>query len=299
VNAPPIVVTGAAGQLGHALARALAPLGRVRALSRAECDLDDPARAADAVRALAPAVVVNAAAYTDVDGAEGDAERCARVNAVAPGALAAACAALGAPFVHFSTDYVFDGAAARPYTEDDAPRPLGVYGRTKLDGERAVADAGAAHVVFRTTWLYDPARGRNFVRTMRRAAREREELAVVADQCGAPTWVPLLAAAVAQVVGQALRAAEGPEAWTRRHAGVYHLAAAGCTTWHEFAEAAIAADPARAEHRVRRVRPLRTDEWPARARRPAYGCLDCTRARATFGVALPDWREQLALASAP
>jgi dTDP-4-dehydrorhamnose reductase len=200
--------------------------------------------------------------------------------------------------VHYSTDYVFDGAKEGAYTEDDAPNPLGVYGRTKLDGERAVAAANPAHLVFRTSWLY-AARGHNFVRTMLRLARERDELRVVADQVGAPTWARAIAAATAQVVGAALRAPEGAAAWVGARAGVYHLTAAGATSWHGFAEAVLAADPAPAEQRARRVVPIATADFPTPARRPANSRLDCGRAAARLGVRIPDWHEQLRLALAP
>lgn len=294
--APTLLVVGAGGQVGYELVRALAPLGRVVAFTRAECDLADPAGAAEAVRRAAPHVVVNAAAYTAVDRAEGDADACARVNADAPGRMAAAAAALGAPFVHYSTDYVFDGAKPGPYVEDDAPHPLGVYGRAKLEGERLVAAANPAHLVFRTSWVY-AAHGHNFARTMLRLARERDELRVVSDQVGAPTWARSIAEATAQVVGAALRAPEGA-AWLTARAGLYHLAAAGATSWHGFAEAVLAADPLRAEQRARRVVPITTAEFPTPAPRPANSRLDSSRAATRLGVRIPDWRQQLALALA-
>jgi dTDP-4-dehydrorhamnose reductase len=297
-GAPVLLVVGARGQVGYELVRELAPLGRVVAYGREQCDLSDPAGAADAVRAAAPAVVVNAAAYTAVDRAEQDAAACAAANAEAPGRMAAAAAECGAPFVHYSTDYVFDGAKAGPYVEGDATNPLGVYGRTKLEGERAAADANPAHLVFRTSWVY-AARGHNFVRTMLRLARERDELRVVADQVGAPTWARALAAATAQVVGAALRAPEGAAAWAAARAGVYHLTASGSTSWHGFAEAVLAADPARSEQRARRVVPIATSDFPTPARRPANSRLDCARAAERLGVRIPDWREQLGLALAP
>jgi dTDP-4-dehydrorhamnose reductase len=295
---PTLLVVGATGQVGYELVRELAPLGPVVAFTRADCDLGDPAAAAAAVRAARPAVVVNAAAYTAVDRAEQEPDAARLANADAPGAMAAAAAECGAPFVHYSTDYVFDGAKAAPYAEADATNPLGVYGRTKLDGERAVAAANPAHLVFRTSWVYG-ARGQNFARTMLRLAREREELRVVADQVGAPTWARAVAAATAQVVGAALRAAGGAQAWTAEHAGVYHLASAGETSWHGFAEAVLAADPARDEQRARRVVPIATTDFPTPVRRPANSRLDSGLAAARLGVRIPDWRAQLALALAP
>lgn len=295
-NAPTLVVVGAAGQVGFELVRALAPLGRVVALTRAECDLADPDAAAEAVRRAAPHVVVNAAAYTAVDRAEQDADTCRRVNTDAVGVMAAAAASLGAPFVHYSTDYVFDGDKGAPYVESDPTNPLGVYGRTKLDGERAAAE-NPAHLVFRTSWVY-ATRGHNFLRTMLRLARERDELRVVADQRGAPTWARAIADATAQVVGAALHAPEGAESWVRDRAGVYHMTAAGETTWHAFAEAILDGDPARAEQRAARVVPIATRDYPTPAHRPACSLLDNGKLAATFGLRLPDWRVQLGLAQA-
>lgn len=293
--APVLLVIGARGQVGYELVRELAPLGRVVAYTREECDLGNPAAAADAVWRAAPTLVVNAAAYTAVDRAEQDVAACRTANAEAPGRMAAVAASLGVPFVHYSTDYVFDGTKEGAYVEDDAPNPLGVYGRTKLDGERAVADASPAYLVFRTSWVY-AARGQNFLRTMLRLARERDELRVVNDQVGAPTWARAIAAATAQVVGAALRAPEGAMAWVTTRAGVYHLTAAGETSWHGFAEAILAADPARLEQRVRRVVPVATAAFPTPARRPANSRLDCRRAADRLGVRLTDWCEQLHLA---
>lgn len=297
-RAPTLLVVGARGQVGYELVRELAPLGTVVAFTRAECDLGDPAVAAAAVRAARPSVVVNAAAYTAVDRAEQEPDAARLANAEAPGAMAAAAAECGAPFVHYSTDYVFDGAKDGPYAEADATNPLGVYGRTKLDGERAVAAVNPAHLVFRTSWVYG-ARGQNFARTMLRLAREREELRVVADQVGAPTWARAIAAGTAQIVGAALRSGDGAQAWTAEHAGVYHLASAGETSWHGFAEAVLAADPARDEQRARRVVPIATTDFPTPARRPANSRLDSGRAAERLGVRIPDWRDQLRLALAP
>lgn len=297
MSRPVLVVVGANGQVGYELVRELAPLGRVVALTRAQCDLERPDDAAQAVAAARPDVVVNAAAYTAVDRAESDAERCRLANAVAPGALAAAAAACGATFIHYSTDYVFDGEKSGAYSEDDAPNPQGVYGATKLDGERGALAANQSAVVFRTSWVYGT-RGQNFLRTMLRLARERDELRVVADQTGAPTWARLIAATTAQVVGAALHAPAGASAWVAERRGVVHLTAGGGTSWHGFAEAILAADPRRAEQRATRVVPITTADYPTPARRPANSVLDNTRLVERFGVQLPDWRAQLALALA-
>jgi dTDP-4-dehydrorhamnose reductase len=247
----------------------------------------------DAVCRARPTVVVNAAAYTAVDAAEADADGCRLVNALAPGAIAAAAEEVGAAVVHFSTDYVFDGALARPYAEDDTPSPLSVYGASKLEGERAVAAASTAYLTFRLSWVYG-LRGRNFLRTMLRLARERDELRVVADQFGAPTWSRLAAAGVAQALGAAARSPHGLRAGVAEARGVYHLSASGVTSWHGFAEAILAADPAREEQRCRSVRAVPTTEYPTPAARPPYSVLSNDKVVARFGVRLPDWRDQLA-----
>ncbi len=289
---PRILLTGGTGQLGWELARALAPLGQVVAPGRAGLDLADADGVRGAFRDAAPALVVNTAAHTAVDRAEGEPELARALNATAPGILAEEAARAGVPIVHFSTDYVFDGAGSAPYVEDDPTAPLGVYGRTKLEGEEAVAAAGGAHLVLRTSWVYGT-RGHNFLLTMLRLARERDELRVVADQVGAPTWSRMLAEATAAILSP-LRAGGGwripPEV-----SGVYHLSARGSTSWHGFAEAILAADPARAGHRARRVVPIATEEYPTPAPRPRYSVLNSERAERVFGVALPDWREQLEL----
>ena len=291
---PRILLTGGTGQVGWELRRALAPLGEVTAPSRAELDLFDAEALRAAVRELAPRLVVNAAAYTEVDRAESEPGRARAANAAAPAALAEEAARTGALLVHYSTDYVFSGEKDRPYTEDDECAPPGVYGRTKREGEAAVAAAGGAHLVFRTSWVYG-LRGRNFLRTMLRLAREREELRVVDDQWGAPTWSRMLAEATA-LVAAGLRDGRGGFAPEGAPWGVYHLAAAGETTWCRFAREILAADPRRGEQRCREVVAIPTEEYPTPAARPRRSVLDGSRAEAAFGVRLPHWREQLALA---
>ena len=287
----PIVVTGATGQIGYEAVRALAPLGSVVALTRADLDLTNPAAIRETVRRLCPRVIVNAAAYTAVDRAESDRELCGAINADAPGVLAEEARRLGALLVHYSTDYVFDGSKLAPYTETDPPAPLSVYGATKLAGERAIQSAGGAHVILRTSWVYG-ARGTNFLRTILRLARERAELRVVNDQVGAPTWSRSIASMTADIVRYELGRGED---FGTGLSGLYHLAAAGATTWYEFARCILERDPRREEQVCRAVIPISTAEYPTAARRPLYSVLDCTAFADRFRLSLQDWREQLPL----
>ncbi|MHB1224449.1 MAG: dTDP-4-dehydrorhamnose reductase [Gemmatimonadaceae bacterium] len=292
VDAPTILVTGADGQVGWELCRTLAPLGRVVALRRSDVDLADHARLRETVRGLRPALIVNAAAYTAVDRAESERGLAFAVNATAAGVLADEAARTGATVVHYSTDYVFDGASDRPYVEDDPPSPISVYGASKLAGDEAVAASGAPHLILRASWVY-AARGRNFMRTMLRLAHEREELRVVADQCGAPTPARLIAEVTAQVLARHATGAsfELPtESW-----GSYHLAASGVTSWYEFACAILALDPRRESQRCRAVIPIATSDFPTPVRRPAYSVLGTAKLQRTWGLRMPDWRSQLEL----
>lgn len=279
---------GGNGQVGRMLRRVLPALGEVIVATRdgaaadVAADLDQPQALPALVRQIAPDVVVNAAAYTAVDRAESEPEAAFRANAEAPAALAQGCAATGALLVHYSTDYVFDGRSARPYREDDATAPLGVYGMSKRAGEEAIRASGARHMILRTAWVY-AAHGHNFLRTMLRLAGEREELRVVADQVGAPTP----AAWIAEATGQLLR--QGAQA-----SGTWHLTAAGETSWHGFAQAIM--DEAQAAGlltRRPRVLPITTAEYPTAARRPAYSVLDTAKLQQDFGIAPPAWRDGL------
>ncbi len=275
-----ILVTGAAGQLGAELVRALAPHGEVTGTDRSQLDLADPSAIVATVRRLKPSLIVNAGAYTAVDLAEKEAALADAVNGVAPGVLAEEAKRAGAVLIHYSTDYVFDGMATTPYVEDAPTRPLSAYGRSKLAGERAVAASGAAAVVFRTSWVYGR-RGRNFLVTMQRLAGEGRELRVVDDQTGAPNWCRELARATARVVAPGLS-----KLADRR--GLYHLTARGSTTWYGFARAILADRPSV------RIVPIATAEYPTPAHRPAWSVLDGARFERTFGFALPDWRVSLA-----
>jgi dTDP-4-dehydrorhamnose reductase len=281
---PSILLLGATGQVGHELTRTLAPLGTVRAPGRDEVDLAAPETLRRAVAQVDPALVVNAAAYTDVDGAEDEPERAAMLNAEAPRVLAEAAREAEAWLVHYSTDYVFDGEKRTPYTEDDTPNPINVYGRTKWNGEQALRDVGERSVVLRTSWVYSNRRS-NFVRTMLGLVDEHETLTVVDDQIGVPTWAGWLAEATA-TIGEQLLAAGDPSPLR----GLYHLAGTGQTSWYGFARA-IFAQFGRTDVTVE---PVPSTEYPTPAPRPAYTALDSTRARTTFDLALPTWTTQLA-----
>lgn len=286
-----IALFGADGQVGWELRRSLLPLGDVIPLVRDASrntdglcgDLNDPAGVAATIEALSPALVVNAAAYTAVDRAESEGEVALRVNAGAPGAMAAASARSGALFIHYSTDYVFDGCGTAPRREDSPTGPLNAYGATKLAGEQAVLASGATALIFRTSWVY-ALRGNNFAKTMLRLAAERDGLNVVGDQIGAPTGAELIADVTAHCARQSLaRGGAG---------GVYHLAAAGETSWHGFAQAVLA-------HAISAGRPLRcgpedvasiaTSDYPTPAARPLNSRLDTQKIRDDFSISLPHW----------
>jgi dTDP-4-dehydrorhamnose reductase len=276
-----ILLTGRNGQVGYELERALTPLGEIYAFDHQQLDLSDPIPIVSRVREVKPDIIVNAAAYTDVDQAEKEVEQATLVNAAGPGFLAAEAKEAGALLVHYSTDYVFDGTKTTPYTEDDTTNPLSVYGRSKLAGEKAIQAAGGRHLILRTSWVYGP-RGKNFLLTVLRLAQEREELRVVNDQRGAPTSAVALAAATTDIL--------------RRHGldahGLFHLTAAGDTSWFEFTEAIVECARSRLP-RTPRVAPITSAEYPTRAARPRNSVLDCTNARRAFGIELTHWRAGL------
>lgn len=275
-----VLVTGGQGQLARALseaARGRAGMTLV-ALGRLALDLLDGDAIERALGERQPDVLVNCAAYTAVDRAESEPERVFAVNAAAAGALASAAHRVGIPIVHISTDYVFDGAKGARYTEQDAPNPQTVYGRSKLEGEQRVALANPRHLILRTAWIHGPF-GQNFVRTILRLASERPEIGVVADQHGCPTYACDLAAAILDLLAARL---------DRTSAGVYHVAGSGEATWHDVAERVIAAAVG---HGLRPVpiRPITSEQYPALARRPADSRLDCEKLHRDFGVRLPAW----------
>lgn len=295
------LLLGANGQVGFELLRALAPLGEVVAATRSgevvdgsPCACADLAQAdslAAALDAVHADVIVNAAAYTAVDRAEDDPELADRINHRAVAEIGAWAARHGALVVHYSTDYVFDGTATRPYREDDPTAPLGVYGRTKLAGEEALHASAAPYLIFRTGWVY-AARGHNFLRTMLRLAAERDEVRIVADQLGAPTPARWIAEATAAALGRWRHTDTNAQ---RGLDGVYHVVASGQCSWYDFAGAIMREALARGlVKRAPHVVPIGSTDYPTRARRPAYSVLDCAKLENTFGLQLPDWHEGLA-----
>ncbi|WP_395667206.1 dTDP-4-dehydrorhamnose reductase [Methylocella sp.] len=278
------LVLGAGGQLGLDLQRALRASGApFTALTRAELDVADADEIARALDAAKPAVVVNASAYTKVDLAEKEVEAARRVNALGPKRLAEACAARGIALIHVSTDYVFDGSKSSAYVEDDPVAPVNVYGATKAEGEAMVRAAGGRFAILRASWVYGEFGG-NFLKTMMRLARERDELRVVADQRGAPTSTRELALAILKIAPR-IAAGAAPS-------GVYHFTGAGETSWRDFADRVVAAQ-ADASGRRPQVVPIATADYPTPARRPANSVLDNGRFRETFGFCARDWREEV------
>lgn len=280
-----ILLLGKNGQVGWELQRSLAVLGQVTALGHGEADFTQPQAVAQAVRALCPDVIVNAAAHTAVDKAESEPERARLLNATTPGRLAEEAARLGAWLVHYSTDYVFDGSGSRPWRETDAPAPLSVYGATKLEGERLIQQSGCRHLILRTSWVY-AARGGNFAKTMLRLAQERERLTVIDDQWGAPTGADLLA----DVTAHAIRHLQQRP----QDGGLYHCVAGGETTWHSYAkyvvEHARQAQPA-INIKATEIAPVPTSAFPTPAARPHNSRLDTIKLQATFDLRLPEWQQ--------
>jgi dTDP-4-dehydrorhamnose reductase len=278
-NMPPILLIGHDGQVGFELQRTLAALGPVRAACYPDVDFVNPDSIVRLVRETQPGLIVNAAAYTAVDKAEAEPDLCRRLNADAPRILAEEARKLGAALVHYSTDFVHDGEQRRPYTETDVPYPLNVYGRTKLDGDLAIAATGVPHLIFRIAWVYGM-RGKNFLLTVRRLAGEGKPLRIVDDQVGCPTWCR----SVAETTAAALRVFPSADA-LRDVSGVYHAVCGGETSWCGFARACVPAETV--------VQPITTADYPTPARRPAYGVLDCGKLQRVFNLALPRWRDAL------
>jgi dTDP-4-dehydrorhamnose reductase len=301
---PRILLTGKNGQVGADLCRVLPAIGELAAFDHPELDLTSADALCRAVRTIRPHLIVNAAAYTKVDQAQQDAATAFAVNAQAPGVLAEEAGKMGAVLVHYSTDYVFDGSKHSPYTENDAPSPVCVYGESKLAGEVAIQASRVPHLIFRTAWVYAP-RGRNFLLTILRLSTQREELHVVRDQIGAPTLSAEIASGTAQILAQLVKQGFTPGTLSEV-SGTYHMSAGGETSWFHFAEAIleersrasgdapwIAAATGGLPQVTRRVIPITTAEYPTAARRPSYSVLSNSRLQQTFGCQLPDWRHQL------
>lgn len=279
-----ILITGSNGQLGFELQRSLAPVADVIAASRDRLDLSQPASIRQVVQEVKPDMIVSAGAYTAVDKAESEPELAIAVNATGAGVLAEEAQRLGAPLIHVSTDYVFDGESSRPYLETDPTNPLGVYGQSKLAGEEAIRKAGGHSIILRTAWVYGVGGKSNFVKTMLRLGAEREEIRVVSDQVGSPTWTGDLAGAIAQLISQM-----NPDL-----SGTYHYTNSGVASWYDlavaiFEEARLLGFPLKVE----RVVPIATAQYPTPARRPAYSVLSCAKITADLGTYPPHWRQAL------
>ncbi|CAL61334.2 dTDP-4-dehydrorhamnose reductase (dTDP-4-keto-L-rhamnose reductase) (dTDP-6-deoxy-L-mannose dehydrogenase) (dTDP-L-rhamnose synthetase) [Herminiimonas arsenicoxydans] len=288
-----ILLTGKTGQVGYELERTLQGLGEIVALDRQQMDLANLDQVRDVIRSVKPQLIINPAAYTAVDLAESAPDLAMRINADAPGVMAAEAKKLGAAMIHYSTDYVFDGDKAESYTEEDVPHPQSVYGRSKLAGEQAIQAAGIPHLILRTSWIYG-LRGKNFLLTVQRLAQERDELRIVADQFGAPTWSRTLAEvtahAICQLQGGGTQANVDHAAWSA-HSGLYHVTAQGRTSWHGFTQAIIAHSSGLKQPKVT---PIATQDYPLPAKRPQNSVLSSQRFMQAF-CRLPEWEAALKL----
>ena len=282
-----ILLLGKNGQVGKELEKSLACMGELIALDRQGLDLANPDAIREQIRRVHPDIIVNAAAYTAVDKAETESELAMAVNGMAPGIMAEEAARLNALLVHYSTDYVFDGAKSSPYTEQDAPNPLSVYGRSKLAGEQAICAHATQFLIFRTTWVYD-AHGKNFLSTIKRVGAQRPELAIVDDQIGAPTWSREIAHATAQIIRHYL---ERPDPKQRN--GIFNLTAQGQTSWFKFAHAAMEYGLFADLEHPPALRAIPSLEYPTPAKRPMYSVLANAKLLEQFGVQLPDWNVSL------
>jgi dTDP-4-dehydrorhamnose reductase len=295
ITTGPILLTGATGQVGGELLNTLSPLGEVIAPLRSTLDLADIQSIRDTIRTLRPRWIVNPAAYTAVDKAESEPEQAYAINRDAVRAIGEEAHTIGAGVIHFSTDYVFDGTGTTPYVETDATNPVSVYGASKLAGEQALTHTGAAHLIFRTSWVY-ASRGKNFLLTILKLASERDRLRIVADQHGAPTWSHDLARMTAHVISQMEAAAAGQDLNTTltQYTGTYHAAAFGETTWHGFASEAVRQQRERhPDTRLAEIDPILSAEYPTPAKRPANSRLNCAKLEQHFGWRMPDWHQSL------
>ncbi len=300
---PTILLAGKNGQVGEELHRILPSLGQITALGREDLDLSKPDDIRRMIREIRPNLIVNAAAYTAVDQAESNEDAARAINAIAPAVMAEEAKQIGAALVHYSTDYVFDGSKKSAYEENDPANPLNIYGKTKLEGEQAIKTSGVPHLIFRTSWVY-ATRGKNFLLTILRLASQREELRIVQDQSGAPTWSREIAAGTARILGQLIQEGSGPSLGGK--SGTYHMTAAGETTWFDFAKAILEESAGQTQNLpwftaatngrpliTQRIVPITSVEYPTPARRPANSILSNSQLQKVFGFELPDWRAQL------
>ncbi|GAX44190.1 dTDP-6-deoxy-L-mannose-dehydrogenase [Tolypothrix sp. NIES-4075] len=291
-----ILLTGSTGQVGWELQRTLMTLGEVITAGRESSsglhmDLSNPDTIRYVIREVQPDLIVNPAAYTAVDKAETEPELAMAVNGTAPGVIAEEAKLLGAGVIHYSTDYVFNGNQPTPYTEENEPDPENIYGKTKLAGEKAIQAVDVPHLILRTSWVYG-LRGKNFLLTMLKLAREREELKVVNDQVGAPTWSRMIAESTAQILSQSTQDLIG---FLSSNSGIYHLTATGQTSWYGFAKAIFEYDPNPSEQKLKNLLAIPSEQYPTPAKRPAYSSLDTQKISHTFGLTLPSWQRNLEL----
>ncbi len=287
-----ILLIGNTGQLGWELERCLAPLGELNTCDYPVVDLADSSNLRRLIRDCQPDVLINAAAYTAVDRAESEPDLAEKVNSTAPMVMAEESVRVGSAFVHFSTDYVFDGRKGSPYLESDSPNPLNVYGRTKLAGEQAVQNVGGAYLILRTSWVYS-LRGDSFVTKVLHWARGKPPLRLVTDQVSGPTWARMLAEATTQLL---TLGREDLYNWFSEYHGLYHLAGSGFCSRHEWGALVMQLDPHREQHTVSELQPAQTSEFPTPARRPLFSALNCDHFTDTFHLRLPDWQSALKLA---
>jgi dTDP-4-dehydrorhamnose reductase len=288
-----IVLFGKNGQVGWELQRILPSLGRVVAFDYDDLDLADLKAVQTLLNELKPDLILNASAYTAVDRAETERDVAMKVNGQAPGVMAEAARRSGGMLVHYSTDYVFDGEKGSPYVETDIPNPLNVYGESKLAGEVAIQQAAEAYLILRTSWVYSLRLQSGFVKKVLSWARQNETLRVVQDQTGCPTWARMLAETTALLIA---KSGDRPVDYFKLNHGIYHVAGKGSASRYEWAQAILANDSQRNEHRISRLEPAQSAEFPAAAARPEYSVLDCTQFENTFGLCIPNWKESLVLA---
>jgi dTDP-4-dehydrorhamnose reductase len=286
-----ILLTGTTGQVGWELQRTLMTVGDVISVGRNQLDLAKPDTICQTIRDVKPDLIVNPAAYTAVDKAESEPDLAMMINGIAPGIIAEEAQRIGAAIIHYSTDYVFDGTKNTPYRENDQPNPQNIYGKTKLAGEEAIKSVGVNYLILRTSWVYG-LYGKNFLLTMQRIAKEREEIRVVDDQIGAPTWSRMIAEITAQIVSQSQQ--NTTDFFTSK-GGLYHLSASGKTSWYGFAKAIFHDDFPNNERKLQRLIPITSQEYPTPAIRPAFSLLDHQKLSHTFGLKMPNWEQVLRL----